>query len=170
MFENICSLPLSSDLFALALHPTRPILTVGLSAGHVHTYKLPDPHEASVVSSPESPASVSETDGIPRRSSLRRTSSASAASDSGFGVVETVWRTKRHKGSCRAVAFSPDGNFIFSAGSDGLVKAARTDDGKVVAKIAIPVDEKGYGTLVLSYRTLLTHCADLLIRHVHCTF
>lgn len=88
MFENLCTLPLDSDVFTTALHPTEPLLTVGLSSGHVETYRLPPPKDGSDGS----------TDG-----------DASVLSD-GKGMVDTVWRTRRHKGSCRCLAYAHDGS------------------------------------------------------------
>ena len=82
MFENICSLPLSSDLFTQALHPTEPILAVGLSAGHVQTFRLP----------PIDGQSSDDEDG-----------------NTSINTIDTQWRTRRHKGSCRTLAYSLDG-------------------------------------------------------------
>ncbi len=109
MLENICTLPLTSDLFALSIHPTSPLLALGLASGHVQIHRLPP----------------SSTDGT--------------TSSNGHGTIETAWRTRRHKGSCRTVAFSADGTHLFSAGTDGLVKAAMTETGQVVSKITVPL-------------------------------
>lgn len=129
MFDTVCSLPLTSDLFAQAIHPANPVVAVGLSSGHVQSFKLPP-----------APSSVEDWPGpdeAPTRRSERRASSA-AATESGLGEVETAWRTRRHKGSCRSVAYSPDGQILYSAGTDGLVKVARSEDGQVIGKIAVP--------------------------------
>lgn len=114
MFDTICTIPLTSDLFAQAIHPTLPILSVGLAVGHVQTYRLPS-----------RPNSEDEDEDA-------------AASENGFGQIESVWRTRRHKGSCRCLAFAGDGEKLFSAGTDGLVKVARVETGVVEDKIAIP--------------------------------
>ena len=125
MFDAICTLPLTSDLFAQEIHPTEPVLSVGLSSGHVQTFRLP------------AVANDSSEDGT-------------ASSEHGFGQIETTWRTKRHKGSCRCVEFSYDGEILFSAGTDGLVKAASTRTGQVSSKIAIVRD--GYVDLICTQR------------------
>ncbi len=115
MFDAICALPLSSDVFAQVVHPTEPLLAVGLAGGHVQSFRLPaDSAEAS-------------DDG-------------KSASESGCGRIETLWRTRRHNGSCRSLGYSLDGQALYSAGTDGLVKAAATETGRVFSKIAIPLD------------------------------
>ncbi|KAL8685561.1 MAG: hypothetical protein Q9218_007686 [Villophora microphyllina] len=115
MYNSICSFPLSSDLFTQAIHPTSSLLAIGLASGHVQLHRLPS---------------------LPSNSSPR--SKAKTASTNGHGTIETGWRTRRHKGSCRSVVFSSDGECLFSAGTDGLVKAAVTETGQVTAKIAVP--------------------------------
>jgi WD40 repeat protein len=116
MFDTVCTLPLTSDLFAQAIHPSEPIVSVGLASGHVQTYHLP------AVATDES------FDGDV------------TVSESGFGTIDTAWRTRRHKGSCRSLCFSADGSQLYSAGTDGLVKAADSQTGQVISKIAIPLD------------------------------
>lgn len=115
MFNCICTFPLPSDLLAQAIHPTSPLLALGLASGHVQIVRLP---------------------ALPPNSSQR--SRAEASSTNGHGTVETAWRTRRHKGSCRTLAFTLDGSQLFSAGTDGIVKAATTETGEVTGKIAVP--------------------------------
>lgn len=88
MFENLCTLPLSAELFCQAVHPTEPLLAVGLSTGHVQCFRLPAADKSGEDSD---------------------SADASVLSD-GKGTIDTVWRTRRHKGSCRTLAFSNDGS------------------------------------------------------------
>jgi len=118
MFDTVCSFPLSSDLIAQVIHPREPLVAVGLSAGHVASIRLPP-----------LPSSDDGSD-----------DTTTNASVNGFGQIETEWRTKRHKGSCRSLAYSLDGGTLFSAGTDGLIKAADSETGQVFDKIGLPLD------------------------------
>ena len=118
MFETTCTLPLSSELFAQAVHPDEPLLAIGLSSGHVSTLRLP-PVDSSV------PRAVGQK--------KRRDSN-------GRDVVDTAWRTKRHKGSCRALAYNHDGTLCYSAGTDGIIKCFESATGRVVSKVAVEGD------------------------------
>jgi WD40 repeat protein len=115
MFENICALPVEDDIFVQAIHPSEPLVAVGLASGHVQTYRLP------------SGASDDDND-------------ITLASENGFGTIESIWRTRRHKGSCRTLGYSIDGSQLYSAGTDGMVKIADSTTGWVTAKICVPFD------------------------------
>ncbi|KAJ5579669.1 uncharacterized protein N7459_005654 [Penicillium hispanicum] len=120
MFDTVCTLPLSSDLFAQAIHPREPVVSVGLAAGHVQTFRLP-------------PEEVNSEDDAASHSAARN----------GKGHIDTMWRTRRHKGSCRCLGFGVDGETLYSAGTDGLVKVAKSETGQVENKIAIPLEKNG---------------------------
>lgn len=132
MYDILCTYPLSSDLFSQAIHPKEPVIALGQALGHVQVQRLPTPS--------------ADNPGVPNRFGT-------------VGTIDTAWRTRRHKGSCRALAFSHDGNKLFSAGTDGIVKIAHTNNGKVSSKIAIPLckQEVDFPTLLhqLNPTTLL---------------
>ncbi|POS82619.1 hypothetical protein EPUL_006193 [Erysiphe pulchra] len=117
MFENVCTLPLSSQLFAQDVHPTESILAVGLAGGHVESFRLPAVKTFESSDEDEMNMSIVST---------------------GTSTIDTEWRTRRHRGSCRTLTYSVDGEALFSSGTDGLVKAASSNTGRVFSKIAIP--------------------------------
>jgi len=122
MFENLCALPVEHDIFVQTVHPQQPLVAVGLANGDVHTYRLP--------------AGASDDDNDDDDDDNDTT----LASESGFGTIDRIWRTRRHKGSCRTLVYSVDGASLISAGTDGIVKVADSMTGQVSAKIAIPLD------------------------------
>ena len=169
LFDIVCTLPLTSDLITLASHPTEPLFVVGLASGHLQAFRLPTTSKADTdtptklsngMSAPPSSrkrahSAVTFSDQVtstpqksstqrprPRRSNLHRDPSSPNPA-SGYGMVETIWKTRRHKGSCRAVAFSPDGRTLFSAGTDGIIKAADSMTGQVVGKALLPGKKSG---------------------------
>jgi hypothetical protein len=124
-YETVCTLPLKADLLAQAVHPSEPILSVGLASGHVETFRLP----ATEHSDDEDEDDDEDVEGSSR---------LSATNGNGTGHIDTIWSTRRHKGSCRCLGFSIDGDMLYSAGTDGIVKAAKAETGVVVNKILIP--------------------------------
>ncbi|KAK2039029.1 WD repeat domain-containing protein jip5 [Colletotrichum somersetense] len=141
MFENLCTLPLSAEVFTQVLHPTEPLLTVGLSTGHVETFRLPPPVQDSPDASADPDTSIASN---------------------GRGTIDSIWRTRRHKGSCRALAYNQDGSALYSAGTDGLIKHFSPETGRVISKAVIPSSNKQIDapTLmhVLNPQSLLIAC------------
>ena len=140
MYDILCTYPLTTDLFTQSIHPTEPVIALGLALGHVQLHRLPP------------------------------LASQSTPVQNGFGTVDTLWRTRRHKGSCRALAFSHDGKQLYSAGTDGIVKIASAETGQVASKIGIPLckHEVDFPTLLhqLNPSTLLL-ATDSALLHVY---
>jgi WD40 repeat protein len=128
---------LPSDLFALAVHPTEPLLTAGLLSGHVHAYTW-------------RAADASDSD------------STTPAQDAAFSIA---WKTRRHKGSCRTLGFSSDGATLYTAGTDNLLKSASTQTGRVISKALLPEADTPSTLLPLSPQHLIlgTDTGDILL-------
>ncbi|KAG0130740.1 WD40-repeat-containing domain protein [Tuber indicum] len=103
---------LSSDIFSLSVHPTKPLYAAGLLSGRLEVYGWGDGSEES---------------GEPKGVMV----------DYG-GKCAMQWGTRRYRESCRAVAFTTGGEYIFSAGVNSLLKLADVGTGQVVSKAYIP--------------------------------
>lgn len=137
-------------LFAAALHPTRPIFATGTATGYVHCfqYDLENLEESQLIER-------NKLNEIQKNAFKKGESSAANTSVSQlkkwWPVVEDYdqipensfltcsWKTKRHKGSCRALLFDPlensAGEHIYSVGTDHALKKANTETGKIVSKV-----------------------------------
>ena len=117
MFDTVCTIKTKSEeVFTQAIHPSEPLLTIGLASGHVESYRLPGPASSFVGSE-----------------------GGSVAGEDGLAVVHKAWRTRRHVGSCRSLAYSSDGRTVFSAGSEGVLKGGDSITGKLLSKIELPL-------------------------------
>lgn len=145
------SITLPSDLFSLALHPSRPLLAAGLSSGHLHTYTWPYSGDSDDREDDDDSDDDDDDDG----DGDYVEGNTKKEEDGGFKIA---WKTMRHKGSCRCVTFSADGDggfilpmllkitsadtpdslVIYSSGTDSLFKAASSETGRVFAKTYIP--------------------------------
>ncbi|KAI5965495.1 JIP5 [Candida theae] len=142
-------------LFTVAAHPTRPIFISGLGTGHLfcNTYdasKLEEEMESRREKVAELDKRAYAEGKIPHV-----TKSVSQSKTKWWTSVEeypndapeaqtnitTDWKTKRHKGSCRHAIFDPRNNslgeFVYTCGSDNIIKKAATDSGKVVGKVDV---------------------------------
>ncbi len=95
-YEIVCQLPLTSELFCQAIHPNEPVVAVGMSSGHVQSFRLP--------SDEDNEGDDSDDDSTGGRGSV---------GGSTLGAIETQWKTRRHKGSCRSLGYSLDGESKF---------------------------------------------------------
>lgn len=131
-------------LFSVAAHPTKPILVSGLGTGHLYCHSY------------NAEALEEETDKAREVFELKEKKTEWSVSSlkkkwwkihpdhlslPSSGNFTTNWKTKRHKGSCRSVIFdileNSTGDFIYSVGTDHIIKKAATETGKVTGKTLI---------------------------------
>ncbi|KAI5969264.1 JIP5 [Candida margitis] len=158
----ILEINLKDPLFTVAAHPTRPIIITGLATGELccNIYDASKLEELSEIRRqevaeldkrayaegkvPHVTKSVSQSKNkwwttIGDKTDISKTGAEVKSNlDSEFTIN---WDTKRHKGSCRHAIFDPRsdslGEFLYSCGTDNVIKKAATESGKVVSKVNV---------------------------------
>ncbi|KAK9453887.1 WD40-repeat-containing domain protein [Dipodascopsis uninucleata] len=113
-------------VFWTAVHPSKPVVASGLSTGHVYVNKYAMDAESDNESN--SGDDSDEDDEIKDAENYTVIKAQKSKSK------ERLWSTKRHKGSCRVLMFDEKGDYIYSAGTDKVIKQASSDTGRVTAK------------------------------------
>ncbi|CAI4053918.1 hypothetical protein N7582_005852 [Saccharomyces uvarum] len=146
-----------TPIFQSILHPELPIIITGFGTGHIvcHRYNptklqssLNQRRKLDVAALDKDPKSNSKTkkgtclwtrlDMDVENGTLKSVEAdeeeqkMEQSKDLG---VETLWKTKRHKGSVRAICFDAKGDSIFSIGTDNILKKADAMTGKVIKKV-----------------------------------
>ncbi|KAI5951272.1 JIP5 [Candida jiufengensis] len=144
-------------LFTAAAHPTKPIIISGLATGHLYcnSYNAEILEEESTknkeiaLEREEKAYASGLTQNVTRSISEVKNKWWKIVQDnteiSSNGVdIKMNWKTKRHKGSCRHAIFDPRpdqlGEFIYTCGTDNVIKKASTESGKVLGKVDVVED------------------------------
>lgn len=134
----------SDPLFTASFHPATKLFATGSSQGQVVVFKY-DPEKLENARIPSDVPSD-----LPDCTSIGVYGDEIDLADVESDDFEISWKTKRHNGSCRDVIFDSTGDFLYSAGKDGVIKKADTKTGKVVAKVKRDPDEEGDITKILT--------------------
>lgn len=145
----------SDPLFSMAAHPTKPILLSGLATGHVYCTKYDSEALEEAQTAKREEISTLEREAFKKGKIAAVNKSVSQTKKKWWTVIEdnsninnanvvNLWKTKRHKGSCRSVLFDPlessVGESIFTVGTDHIIKKASTETGKVLSKTSVVED------------------------------
>jgi WD40 repeat protein len=131
--KPLLELKFDSPLFAIAAHPSRPILALGLANGYVFVLEY-DPLKLQ-----KTARDLRDQNRGKKEKDIQkawRVSLLSKESDLKSGV-KILWKTKRHKGSVRSICFNSDGEELYTIGSDSVLKKAQSQTGKVLKKTTI---------------------------------
>lgn len=130
--EPLAEWRFDEPLFQMVLHPEKPILLCGLSNGFIYCYSYDVAKLQQVLDDNKKNWSKSEGE----TDSFWANIEVGDDRESVEGI-KLLWRTKRHKGSVRCICLDPDGAFVYSVGTDKVLKKAVTETGKVVQKITL---------------------------------
>lgn len=131
--KPLLELKFGTPLFALAAHPTSPILALGLANGYMFMVEY-DPAVLDSTSQTLKKANVGKEEKKKTKSWRVESISKEVELEDGLKIL---WKTRRHKGSVRSICFNHDGAEIYTIGSDSVLKKAETKSGKVIKKTTI---------------------------------
>lgn len=141
----------ADPLFQMASHPELPIIAVGLSNGHVYCFEY-DPKGLAKTLAENKKNFKLENDKLKDKKKEVYWDVVTVPAEEGAENpnVKLLWKTKRHKGSVRGIAMDPNGESMYSIGTDNILKKADVKSGKVTKKIHIPNDNHKFSKLVVS--------------------
>ncbi|SCU98127.1 LADA_0H10748g1_1 [Lachancea dasiensis] len=130
-------------LFALCCHPEKPLIFSGQATGLImcHSY---DPVVLASIMKRNAALLAEEQNNKKEKSETRKklwtavdAKEDGSSDNKGFKLQ---WKTKRHKGSVRAMCLDADGSHIYSIGIDCMLKKANSETGRVVKKHQVSSD------------------------------
>ncbi|KAG7196281.1 WD repeat-containing protein jip5 [Scheffersomyces spartinae] len=148
----------TEPLFTVAAHPTEPVIVSGLATGHVYCNR----YDAEALEDQQRRERERIASSIRSVSQLKNKWWEVTNYDAAKGsLYTTLWKTKRHKGSCRSVIFDPTtsnaGKYIYTVGSDNVIKKATAETGKVASKVDIVKEYQSKGDSVTKLCHSSTH-------------
>lgn len=164
----------NDPLFTAASHPTKPILLSGLATGHVYCNSYDADKLEELTQSKREEYDTLEKQAYTQGKIPHINKSVSQLKKKWWTIIQdnteiptdgdlikTNWKTKRHKGSCRHAIFEPlensVGDFIYTCGTDNIIKKASTETGKVVGKVDVLSDYSNKKDLLTKLCHSATH-------------
>ncbi|QLL33726.1 hypothetical protein HG536_0F00490 [Torulaspora globosa] len=129
-------------VFQMVLHPERPMLLCGLADGHVYCYSYDAARLQQTLAE-----NKKQRDRDGQQSLWTCVEAGDEESPEG---VRLEWRTRRHRGSVRCMCLDADGTYVYSVGTDNVLKKARSDTGKVVQKVTLREQTCGFTKMAKS--------------------
>lgn len=139
-------------LFQMRLHPTKPLFYSGLGNGYIYCHSYKPEELQRIVDVNKRKYEQSDYKGDVKVWTCQEVG-GSNSNDKEDAPVKVVWKTKRHKGSVRSLCLDNDGSFIYSIGTDNVLKKAVADTGSVVKKISLKDQTSSFFTKMIKSPT-----------------
>ena len=138
-------------LFQMASHPELPIVAVGLSNGYIYCFEYDPKGLAKTLAQNKKNFKLENEKSEGKKKEVYwDVVDVPLKEDFENSNVKLLWKTKRHKGSVRGIAMDPNGESMYSIGTDNIIKKADVKSGKVTKKVHIPNDDHKFSKLVVS--------------------
>ncbi|KAG0666052.1 WD repeat-containing protein jip5 [Maudiozyma exigua] len=143
-------------LFQMASHPEEPIIATGLSNGYIYCYKYDPVGLVTYLKQNKKKFKLNhdettETEKDTNDDAFWKVIAVpSEEKDNQEPEVTLLWKTRRHKGSVRCMAMDPNGEFLYSIGTDNVLKKANVKSGKVVEKVTISNNDNKFSKIIVS--------------------
>ncbi|CCH61838.1 hypothetical protein TBLA_0F02990 [Henningerozyma blattae CBS 6284] len=145
----ILELIYKEHLFQLLCHPEKPIILSGLSSGHIYCHEYDPIQLAETLLKNKN--TLSKAGKSLSNQQLWTTINVEEDTDrNDFPAVKLLWKTRRHKGSVRAMAIDPEGEFFYSVGTDNILKKSVVETGKVIKKVSFPTQKSKFTKMLKS--------------------